>query len=177
MSSQGEIMFYVYIIESEFTDRYYIGYTSDYRIRWNSHRFFHTRKKSKLYSCMKKHGFDNFELVLIEVFDNKEEALKFEQSLISLDDDNCLNLAPGGEGGFVVRNKNEWRKKLSIARQGRKPALGLKHSEENKEKFRQPRGSSFDITGLTFKEAQEQSGISKTHYYRLLKQIKSNELD
>lgn len=170
-------MYYVYIIESELTDRYYIGYTIDYVRRWTAHKYTSKHKKSKLYDCINKYGFDNFELVVIKAFQNKQEAIDYERSLISLDDEKCLNLVPGGEGGFIVQDRVSWIDKLKIAREGRKPALGLKHTEENKLKFSQLKGSKYDIKGLSFKEANEQLGVSKTHYYRLLKQIKSNELN
>lgn len=130
-------MYYVYIIESEVTPKYYIGYTKDYNLRWNSHRHFCRWKKNKLYDCMRKYGFDNFEMILIQVFETKEQALEFEQSLISLDDENSLNLVSGGEGGFNVIDVESWKQKLRIARKGRQPALGIKHSEENKKLFRQ----------------------------------------
>jgi len=86
---------------------------------------------------MRKYGFDNFEMILIQVFETKKQALEFEQSLISLDDENSLNLVSGGEGGFNVIDVESWKQKLRIARKGRQPALGMKHSEENKKLFRQ----------------------------------------
>lgn len=137
MSSEGKTMYYVYVIESDLTDKYYIGYTKNLSPRWNSHRFYSKSRKSKLYDCMNKYGFDNFELVLIKAFENKEDALQFERSLISLDDENCLNLVPGGEGGFNVIDVESWKQKLREKRKGRKPALGLKHSNTTKEILRQ----------------------------------------
>jgi hypothetical protein len=133
---------------------------------------------------MRKHGFDNFEMILINAFENKQNAVDLECSLISLDDDQCLNLAPGGEGGWVVVNKNDWLNKLSVARQGGKPALGMKHAEENKKKFGEFGRLRWDIYGrypievtdYSFLDANKQFGISKTHYYRLLKQAKINDL-
>lgn len=177
-------MYYVYIIESLVSDKYYIGYTKDYKLRWNSHKHASKCVKSKLYNHMRKYGIGNFELILIDRFFTKEEAIRFEISLISLDDNNCLNLAPGGEGGFTISNIEGWKNKLSAIRQGAKPALGMKHTEENKKLFSSAgkkrwdiyRRYSLDVLNYSFKEANKLYGISKTHYYRLLKQNKSNEL-
>jgi group I intron endonuclease len=179
-------MFYVYIIESSVTNKYYIGYTNNYINRWNTHKHFSEMRKTKLYSHIRKHGIENFEMILIDSFEDKHKAIQLEKDLISLDDCDCLNLAPGGEGGFVVRNKNDWRKKLSKARSGRKPALGMSHTEENKKKFSEVSNeywntqmtySAKDVARLSFKDAHKLYGISKTHYYRLLKRVKANDLD
>lgn len=178
-------MYYVYVIESDKTDSWYIGYTKNYKLRWNAHTHAcNSGKKSKLYDCIRKYGIENFELVLISVFDNKIDALSLERSLISLDDKTCLNLVPGGEGGFVIQDKSSWCKKLSKSREGRKPALGMSHTKENKKKFSEASKRRWDIygryptdiTSLSFKKARTTYGISKTHYYRLLKQAKINDL-
>lgn len=140
-------MYYVYIIESSLTDKYYIGYTNNLDSRWRSHKFFSSRKKSKLYDCIRKYGFDNFEMVLIQSFNTKQEALDYERSLISLDDDFCLNLVPGGEGGFNVVNIEEWKQKLSRSRQNHKPFLGKNHTEETKQKLRKPKQTKINDLG------------------------------
>jgi hypothetical protein len=95
-----------------------------------------------------------------------------------------LNLADGREGGYVIpeASKEAWKAKLSLARQGRKPALGMKHTEENKNFFsecskrRKLLYPTLDVTKVGFIEANKTCGISKTHYYRLLKRAKGNIL-
>lgn len=180
-------MYYVYIIESDLTQKFYIGYTNNYKLRWNSHKNSCNRGvKTKLYDCMRKYGFDNFEMVLVESFLSKDQAIRFEKKLISQYQTNSLNIALGGEGGFVVPEEKKllWQKKLSKARQGRKPALGMKHTDENKKIFSESGKKRWDMYGrypkevisYSFKDANKLYGISKTHYYRLLKQAKSNDL-
>jgi len=124
-------------------------------------------------------------MVLIDRFVSKNKAIELEKRLISLGDNNCLNLAPGGEGGFVVQDKDQWIKKLSKARKGGKPALGMAHTEDNKKLFSKLSREYWstnkvyandDIVKLSFKDAHKLYGISKTHYYRLLKRAKINEL-
>ena len=58
----------------------------------------------------------------------------------------------------------------------------MKHTEENKKFFSECTKRrillypNLSVTKLSFKEAKEQFEISKTHYYRLLKRPKNNDL-
>ena len=133
---------------------------------------------------MRKHGFDSFEMVLVKRFYDPESAFEYERYLINLFGiENLLNLSPGGEGGFKVQDLPVWKNRLSKARQGRKPALGMKHSLENKTKFSDFGKIRWDkygryptkVVDKPFRESHKLYGISKTHYYRLLKQARSNE--
>lgn len=170
-------MFYVYKIVNDFNDKYYIGYTNNLKQRWNAHRYFHTRRKSKLYNYMKKYGFDSFTMHVVKSFTVREEALEFEISLIDLQDALCLNLAKGGEGGFVVPEDKmeEWRIKLRTSRKGRKPALGMRHTDDNKRFFSEcsrrkvSKYEGIDFKTMTFPQARDAYGISKTHFHRLRK--------
>ena len=78
-----------------------------------------------------------------------------------------------------------WKKKLSKSRKGRKPALGMKHSKENKILFSKISNEYWgtqitykweDFKHLSHKEAKKQFGISTTHYYRLKKRFETNDL-
>jgi hypothetical protein len=143
-------------------------------------------KKSPLYDCMRKYGVDNFLICVRDEYETKEECQQSEKDWITFarkEGWSLLNLANGGEGGYVIpeASKEEWKAKLSVARQGHKPALGMKHTEENKKFFAECNKRKVliypsTITNLSFKEAKDQYGISKTHYYRLLKRTKSNVL-
>jgi hypothetical protein len=137
---------------------------------------------------MRYYGIDSFSIKLLEEFDSRKQAENREVELIGLCFENNIdiyNLAKGGTGGFVIQDVTSWKSKLSSARQGRKPALGMKHSDSNKEKFAacsreywdsQNTYSAEDILKLGFTEANKKFGISKTHYYRLRRQAKNNEL-
>jgi len=135
---------------------------------------------------MRKHGVENFMIAIRDTFDTKKECQQSEIDWIALarkEGWKILNLADGGEGGYVVpeHHRDEWKAKLSVARQGRKPALGMKHTEENKKFFAKCNERKIpkypkEIADLSFKQAKEQHQISKTHYYRLLKRAKSNDL-
>lgn len=181
-------MYTVYFIVSSKTNYLYIGMTSkQLSVRMAQHRHAANKgKKSPLYNCMRKHGVENFMIATRDTFETKEECQQSEKDWITLarkEDWKLLNLADGGEGGYVVPEhlKDEWRAKLSKARQGRKPALGMRHTEENKKFFAEcnkrkvPNYPNLDFS-LGFTKNNKLYGISKTHYYRLLKRAKSNEL-
>jgi len=180
-------MYYVYKLTNKVNNKYYIGFTGDISKRLSSHKWASkSGRKSELYSSMVKYGFDSFELSVVFNSEDRNEALEKEIELIDLDDDMCLNLSPLGEGGFVVPDDkmSEWKGKLCAKRKGRKPALGMKHTEENKRLFGEFGKQRWDkhgrypeeVINYSFKEAKEKFGISKTHYYRLLKQAKANDL-
>ena len=182
-------MYYVYIIENLITNHYYIGCTKNHRHRWSSHlcKANTERPDSKLYMHFQEYGPSNLEMSLIDSFDDKHEAYNFEESCIDLDDPYCLNTAKGGVGGFCVpeEKKDAWRKKLSSARQHKKPALGMRHSDENKKLFARKSKEYWDtqdtykaseILKYGFSEANKVFGISKTHYYRLRKRAEVNAL-
>jgi len=166
----------------------YIGMTSkSITQRWSGHK--HAAKigkKSKLYDAMRSYGNDVFSLSEIASYQYKEDCCKAEIEAIRFNREigfNLYNLADGGEGGYVVPEhlKDEWKAKLSKARQGRKPALGMKHTEENKKFFAEcnkrkvPTYPNLDFL-LGFTKNNRLYGISKTHYYRLLKRTESNDL-
>jgi group I intron endonuclease len=182
-------MYNIYFLVSAETNRMYIGMTkNNLNTRLIQHKSSALKgKKSPLYDCMRKHGIDNFIICLRNSFLTKEECCLAEKYWISFgrkNNWNLLNLADGGEGGYIIpeAQKEEWQKKLSIKRHGRKPALGMKHSEENKKFFSEcnkrkiPTYPELNPLEIGFTAANKKYGISKTHYYRLLKRAKSNEL-
>lgn len=181
-------MYYLYYIVSEKTNFIYIGITYNLKYRWANHKCSAKRNvKSPLYDCMRKHGINNFLMVLVNEYQTREEAQQAEIKEIKLAREKqwkILNVADGGEGGYVIPEdkKSEWVTKLRVARKGKTPALGMKHTEENKKFFSECnkrkvlRYPTLDFS-LGFTKNHKLYGISKTHYYRLLKRIKSNELN
>jgi group I intron endonuclease len=165
-------MYQVYEIVNQITGRRYIGMTKNTLvIRMRQHKSAAKRGlKSPLYDAIRSYGVDNFVINLLHTFDTQQECNEGEIRLIS-ENSNLYNLALGGEGGFNITNIEEWRDKLKVARKGRKPALGLKHTEENKKLFaecvkRKPLKYVSELP-TSYKEASRLLGISRTHYYRL----------
>lgn len=180
---------YLYRIDVCGTDQFYIGITNDVERRKKSHQYRATKGyKTHLYDVIRKYG--TFELTVLEEFETRKQAGDAEKEMIKFFRDigaPIMNHAGGGDGGFVVTNTDEWREKLCIAREGRKPAQGMQHSPENKKLFSEVSQAYWntqdtydkygeEILKPSHKEAKEKFGISTTHYYRLKKRFKSNDL-
>ena len=181
-------MYYLYAVLSHKTDSFYLGITNNIKARWNAHRCSaKSGKVSHLYNSMRKHGIDNFDIVVLSEFVDKDSACVAEIFAIASarkSEHKLLNIAHGGDGGYVIPNdyRDAWISKLKVKRAGRKPALGMKHTDENKRFFsecskrKEPKFPELDVLSTSFQEAKSKFGISKTHYYRLLKRAKPNEL-
>lgn len=179
-------MYYLYTINNSKSDTFYVGVTRNPDNRMRCHRS-QARKgevKTKLYDAMRSYGLDNFELVVIATYNNVEDCYTSEAQVVEGLRGcgiNIYNLAEGGKGGAILTDPvkiEAWKAKLRKARAGRKPALGMKHSEETKANAArvsqlywetQETYTLESIVGLSFKQASETLGISKTHFYRLRK--------
>ena len=187
-------MYYLYKFTNLINGKIYYGMTNDVRQRFATHKSSAKSKETSnpFHNALRKYGIDNFKFEVLEEFEDKDTCCKAEIDVINLAKENNVviyNLHPGGLGGFSIFTKTEeeielWREKQRIARQGKKPALGMKHSEENKKLFGEFGKLRWDIYGrypaeeileYSFKDANEKYGISKTHYYRLRKQLRNNE--
>lgn len=170
----------IYCATNKVNGKSYVGMTkTTLEQRRNSH---HTsaRTGSKLYfhNAIRKYGEENFEWRVIAYCPDESQMRHLESLLIRYYKyEGCYNIADGGAGGFVIPEDKieEWKGKLRKARKGRKPALGMKHTEENKRFFSECSKrkkllyDGVDFTKISFPEAQREYGISKTHFYRLRK--------
>lgn len=175
----GDKMHYLYKITAPDSERYYYGITVHVTRRIATHKHASKTKNTPLYSWMRKHT--DWSLKVVAEFESKELCCEAEVAAIANSDSNCLNLSPGGEGGFVILDRAAWIEKLKAARKGRKPALGMNHTEETKARLRQvmaerEREYPEEVLNLSFADAHDKFGISKTHFYRLRKRAKINDL-
>lgn len=157
----------------------YYGITKySLNIRFNQHKFVSKSGKSYIANAMRKYGANSFSIHLVNTFNTLEECCKAEQEIIATSTEKLYNLASGGQTGYSMSKDprcNSWKSKLKEQRQGRKPALGMKHSEENKKIFSTSIKKRWDKCGrypkeviqCGFTEANKKYGISKTHYYRM----------
>lgn len=180
---------YLYLIELENSQRKYVGITNNVQKRIQSHKDrLKSGYKSPLYCAMRSKP--SWSLKVIAEYTTRKEACDSEVELITfLRELNIpiLNLADGGDGGFAVQDRESWKVKLRQSRAGRKPALGMSHTAENKDRFSQCSRKYWEtqetyldivdeILKLSHKKAKEVYGISTTHYYRLKKRAECNEL-
>ena len=180
---------YLYEIRNTANNAVYVGITrSSLAARWRAHKSASKRGvKSILYDAMRSIGFDKFYITEISKFDNEKNLLQAEKDLIKFhrqSSEKCYNILDGGEAYFPIKDWDVHKAKLRIARAGRKPALGMQHTEDNKKKFSDFGKMRWDIHGrypndvvdYSFIEASKKFGISKTHYYRLRKLANPNEV-
>jgi group I intron endonuclease len=180
---------YLYEIRNTVNNSVYVGITrSSVAARWRCHKSAAKRGvKSILYDAIRSIGFDNFYIVCVCELPNEESLLSSEKELIALhrkSDHKCYNILDGGEPYFPITDWDAQKEKLKKARAGRKPALGMKHTDENKAKFSNFGKQRWDLCGrypeevllYRFIESNRMFGISKTHYYRLRKLAESNDL-
>ena len=150
---------------------------SGHRTRLNSSKY--EPAVGGLYEAMSTLGVEYFSINLLVLCDTAEYAGMIETGLIEADE-GCYNIfAGGGTGhGMTPSNQNyeEWKHNLKSGRVGKKPALGMKHTPENKKLFSEVSRKYWDTQSLydmeevikySFKEANKLFGISRTHYYRL----------
>lgn len=181
---------YLYEIRNHINDKVYVGITRNtIERRFTSHKFASKTQNSILYNAMRKYGVDKFYIIEICKYEFEKELLEAEKILVShyRELGRSYNILDGGESYFNVVNVEEWKAKLKIARKGKTPALGMKHTEATKEKLRKITSDRYidntkfdnnEVVKYSFKEANKLFGISKTHYYRLYKKlVKSNELN
>lgn len=180
---------YLYKIVNTLNNNVYIGITRTLiRDRWKAHVWSARNNiKSALYDAMRSYGIENFTIEVIKQFDNEQDLLQAEKDTIKYYRQllgKTYNILDGGESYFPIKDKEAWKIKLKEKRVDRKPALGMKHTDDNKKKFSdvskaywstQTTFNEDEIAKLSFKEAHKTFGISKTHYYRLRNRVRDND--
>lgn len=85
----------------------------------------------RLHYAYKQYGIENFTKEILKFFDSKEEAYKYEAEIVNeelVKDENCYNLAFGGQGG--EKNHNDSMKgKLTVKNKNSKEFYVINASE------------------------------------------------
>lgn len=133
----------IYLIENRVTRKVYIGQTRiGLEARWHQHVHDSTRKNTRFYSSMRKHGTSNFVVSKLAVASSPEQADYLESYFVILhnsDDPDCgYNMTPAGDPNPV--RSEEVRRAISAAHMGM-PAhnKGKAMSEEQKLKISRSR--------------------------------------
>ena len=114
----------------------YIGQTSNFRMRCHSHKS--SSHCTRLFSAIKKHGFDSFSHQILESGLSDEQANYLEEKYIK----DHKTLHPNGynltTGGMSSKHSDESKKLISLAQKGRvKSELEIrKISESNRGKVK-----------------------------------------
>ena len=132
-------IFVVYRTTNLLNQKFYIGYHATWELEDG-----YLGSGLYLWNSIRKYGIANFKREVLFIFSNSEEAYSKEKELIELyrhKDPLCMNLMPGGVGGW--KENEETRKKLQISGKRVTEAKlkawealrGKPRSEETKEKL------------------------------------------
>jgi group I intron endonuclease len=151
---------FIYKTTNLLNDKYYVGMHST-----NNLKDGYLGSGKRLRYSIRKYGIENFKLEILEWFDTREALVERETQLVDEDllkDEMCLNLKPGGQGGFIndehankfhsaggkavlqmfgklhqykMQTDLEYREKVCIKLRGRNTFGGKSHSDETKKKM------------------------------------------
>lgn len=137
----------IYEFVNKITGKVYVGQAKDFKSRLRCHKY-HTKsnkKNSPLYAALRKYGWDNF---IINIIEECDVEILNEREEYWIKEKNCLY--PYGynimKGGNQYEMSDETKKKISESRKGmkfsdkhienlKKSHIGNKLSEETKKKI------------------------------------------
>ena len=99
MGRKTKNIHYIYKTTCNVTGRWYVGMHST-----NNLEDGYMGSGIRLRRSIRKYGVDNHIKEILEYFDNRELLIEAEKKVITpemIDDNNCMNLRGGGEGGFI----------------------------------------------------------------------------
>lgn len=135
----------IYKIESP-VGRIYVGKTISFDVRMRAYRNISCNQQKILYRSLKKYGFENHKIEIIDRFKSDNEYASGKEIFwIRSNMSNFrkypkikgMNLTDGGDGVLGTKMSESARKKMSKAAIGRTHNRGRVHSEETREKNRQ----------------------------------------
>ena len=160
----------VYKTTNKITSKYYVGVHSTNDLNDGYLGSGHSLKRAIL-----KYGKDNFERQIIAMFNERDEALYFEKSVVTKElvcDPNCYNSIVGGncppqqQSEFLVKNKlkgterTEAQKKASLLHSSK-----MKNKTPHNKKKIKLFGEEFDSVTQALKFFK----LSPSHYYFMQK--------
>jgi hypothetical protein len=89
---------FLYKTTNTINGKYYIGMHTTYNLNDG-----YLGSGYMLRNSIKKYGKENFKLEILEFFQSRDELAKAEKSIVTEElilDEKCMNLKPGGNGGF-----------------------------------------------------------------------------
>lgn len=131
MANINEVKKYHFIYKTTnlLNNKYYVGMHSTSNLKDG-----YLGSGKRLRYSIRKYGESNFKLEILEFFSTREELIKREKELVNeelIQDKNCLNLKPGGSGGWIDK---EHQKKATREANKRRLEL-LNTNPEFKQKY------------------------------------------
>jgi group I intron endonuclease len=115
----------IYMITSP-TGRVYVGKSLNFKRRIRRYKCLECKKQTLLYNSLKKHGFKSHEISVLEdgltedVINERECYWIFKKKSFCKDNDKGMNVTRGGEGTVGHTHTDESKRKMSIAKKGKK---------------------------------------------------------
>lgn len=169
----------IYMIKNKIDGKMYVGQAVDIERRWKQHCRGHN-KYSYIDKAIKKHGKDNFELIVLRECKNDINLLnKLEQHYIkkykTYEDKNHYNLTPGGD--FSPSKVPEIAKKISEANKGKKNYMyGKKHTQKTRKKISEAiKGKKHPLYGKHLSQETKRK-MSKKHKNKIVTQETKEKL-
>lgn len=146
----------IYGLKNKINNKWYVGQSINLPRRINEYKLLQCRGQPKIYSALKKYGFDGFDVVILEHCDRDKLNDRETHWILHHDSmGNGYNLSTGGSGGRIV--SNETREKQ------RRVMTGRKLSKEHKVNI----GAS--LRGRARPEEIRKNLIQKTADYNYIK--------
>lgn len=160
----------IYLLTNKVNGRQYVGQSINIKKRMREHANANKKDCAYLHNAIRKHGWENFDLQMLIVVDNKEDMNRYERELI----EHYQTLSPGGynckDGGLSGMVSEATRRKQSASKLGKSQNLtpeqraaraavwlGRKHSEETKQRMREWNlGRKMPETSATFSDEYRQ---------------------
>lgn len=128
----------IYKITNLITGKCYVGFSKDAARRFKRHISLATQGVNRrLYDSMRKHGFENFELLILDTCETKEEAQLLEKEWIKELNSlmpNGYNMTRGGDGGYTLGAWTD-EERVALYRQQAESRIGTVVSDETRRKI------------------------------------------
>lgn len=127
----------IYQLRNRITNKSYVGKSKDVPKRMLRHkREVLNKTNRRLYDSMNHHGFDAFELIILEDIPNNDRTYSNEREMFWIDKlrtlvPNGYNMTRGGDGGDTLDKWTDDQKRQLWARQGHS-RIGIVHSRESR---------------------------------------------
>lgn len=120
--------------------------TKDSYIGCGIYRQSDAKSSTYFHSAVRKHGYENFKVEIITMFETYEDALKWEESFVTqklVDSENCYNSKIGGIGGGQKWSIEQRNKVKQEGRYNKSTETKIKLSHAAKKRFQTEHGTFY----------------------------------
>jgi group I intron endonuclease len=146
----------IYLITNTITQGTYVGYTSlTLEERFKKHRYNHVAGNTHLYKAMRKYGFDNFVIEVLQENGNLQE----DETIWIYKLCPNYNMTKGGDGGNTSDSPN-WQ----MAMKKRRSYKGEGNPQYGKFGANNPKSKKVKVDGIVYNSITEARKLSKKSF-------------